>query len=144
MSDTPLIKTSKDNELKESGFKITIRRRKILEALENSENKHLSAEDLYNLLKSKGEEISLATIYRVLTQFEAAGIVNKHNFEENCAVFELSVEEHHDHLVCVKCGKILEFVDDTIEERQIAIAKQYNFKITDHSLSIYGECESCQ
>ena len=129
--------------LKNSGFKITVQRLKILEALGKPVNKHLSAEDLYKLLKANGEEVSLATIYRVLTQFETAGIVTKHNFEENRSVFELSIKEHHDHLVCIKCGVIIEFVDNFIEERQLEIAKQYDFKITQHSLSIYGICSKC-
>jgi len=129
--------------LKNSGFKVTIQRLKILEALESSVNKHLSAEDLYKLLKSTGEEVGLATVYRVLTQFEAAGIVTKHNFEESCSVFELSMQDHHDHLVCIKCGVIIEFFDDIIEGRQLSIAKKYGFKITQHSLSIYGICSKC-
>lgn len=132
------------DSLKNSGLKITVQRRKILEALENSINKHLSVEDLYNLLKSNNEEISLATIYRVLTQFEAAGIVTKHNFENNHAVFELSVEDHHDHLICIKCGTIIEFVDSIIEDQQLKIAKQHDFIITEHSLSICGLCSRCK
>lgn len=132
------------HSLKDSGFKITVQRRRILEVLENSVNKHLSAEDLYNLLKVSGEEVGLATVYRVLTQFEAAGIVTKHNFEENCAVFELSMQDHHDHLVCIKCDAIIEFFDDIIETRQREIAKGYDFEITDHSLSIYGVCNKCK
>ncbi len=129
--------------LKNSGFKVTIQRLKILEALGKPVNKHLSAENLYKLLKTNGEEVSLATIYRVLTQFETAGIVTKHNFEDNRSVFELSIKEHHDHLVCIGCGVIIEFVDDFIEERQLEIAKKYDFKITQHSLSIYGTCSKC-
>lgn len=130
--------------LKNSGLKITIQRRKILEALENSVNKHLSVEDLYNLLKANNEEISLATIYRVLTQFVAAGLVIKHNFEENHAVFELAIEDHHDHLICIKCGVIIEFFDAVIEDQQLKIAKQHGFIITDHALSISGLCEHCK
>lgn len=130
--------------LKSNGLKITNQRLKILKALENSSNKHLSAEDLYKLLKNNGEEVGLATIYRVLTQFSIAGIVTKHNFEENCSVFELFHQEHHDHLVCIKCGNIIEFTDQIIEDRQIKIAENNHFQIEDHSLIIYGYCNNCR
>lgn len=130
--------------LKNTGLKSTVQRRRILEALNNSVNKHVSAEDLYKLLKSNAEEVSLATIYRVLAQFEMIGIVTKHNFEDNFSVFELSQQDHHDHLICNKCGKIIEFVDDTIENRQIEIASQNHFKITGHSLRINGICNQCR
>lgn len=103
----------------------------------------MSAEDIYQELKRIGHEVGLATVYRVLTQFEAAGLVVRHNFEANHSVFELAEDEHHDHLVCIKCGKLEEFVDDTIEQRQIDIAEKFNFKITDHSLYIYGICAKC-
>ena len=129
--------------LKDSGFKITVPRRKILEALENANNKHLSAEDLYSLLKANGEDIGLATIYRVLAQFEVAKIVIKHNFEEERrSVFEL-VADSHNHLVCRKCGKIIEFFDEIIENKLKETAKQHNFKILEHSLCIRGICSSC-
>ncbi len=130
--------------LKSNGLKITNQRLKILKALENSSNKHLSAEDLYKLLKNNGEEVGLATIYRVLTQFSIAGIVTKHNFEENYSVFELFHQEHHDHLVCIKCGNIIEFTDQLIEDRQIKIAENNHFQIQDHSLIIYGYCNNCR
>ena len=129
--------------LKDSGFKITVPRRKILEALENANNKHLSAEDLYSLLKANGEDIGLATIYRVLAQFETAKIVIKHNFEEERrSVFEL-VADSHNHLVCRKCGKIIEFFDEIIENKLKEIAKQHNFKILEHSLVLRGICSNC-
>lgn len=130
--------------LKNNGFKITNQRLKILKALENSSNKHLSAEDLYKLLKNNGEEVGLATIYRVLTQFSIAGIVTKHNFENHCSVFELFKQEHHDHLVCIKCGNIIEFKDNIIEDRQTKIAENNHFQIQDHSLIIYGYCNNCR
>jgi len=129
--------------LKDSGFKITTPRRKILEALENANNKHLSAEDLYSLLKANGEDIGLATIYRVLAQFEVAKIVIKHNFEEERrSVFEL-VADSHNHLICRKCGKIIEFFDEIIENKLKEIAKQHDFKILEHSLCLGGICSSC-
>lgn len=119
---------------------------KILEILEGSEKKHLSAEDIYKVLLNSGEEIGLATIYRVLTQFEGAGLVIRHHFETAQAVFELERGKHHDHLICVKCGKIVEFVDESIETKQKEIAAENGFRISDHSLIIYGICdnESCQ
>ncbi|MET0042489.1 MAG: ferric iron uptake transcriptional regulator, partial [Candidatus Thiodiazotropha sp. 6PLUC3] len=113
---------------------------KILELLESSAQRHVSAEDVYKLLLEKGEEIGLATVYRVLTQFEAAGLVTRHNFEGGHAVFELERGSHHDHLVCVVCGKVEEFVDTTIEKRQREIASEHGFEIVDHSLIIYGHC----
>lgn len=132
------------NLLKNTGLKNTTQRLKILKILQNSSNKHLSAEDIYKLLKKNGEKIGLATIYRVLTQFAIAGIVTKHNFEENYSVFELCNKEHHDHLVCIKCGDIIEFLDPIIEKRQFKIAEQHYFKIEDHSLIIYGNCNNCR
>jgi Fur family ferric uptake transcriptional regulator len=119
---------------------------KILEILEtsNADTHHLTAEDIYRILLDSGEEIGLATVYRVLTQFEAAGLVIRHHFEGGQAVFELDRGRHHDHLVCVKCGKIIEFVDDTIEMKQKQIASNAGFKMTDHALIIYGICASCE
>ena len=113
---------------------------KILEILEQSTKQHLSAEDIYRVLLESDEEIGLATIYRVLTQFEGAGLVIRHHFEGGQAVFELDRGKHHDHLICIKCGKIVEFVNAAMEEQQELIAKREGFKITDHSLTIYGEC----
>lgn len=134
-----------DNEhLKKAGLKITLPRRKILEIMENSKKHHLSAEDIYRSLLGSGEEIGLATVYRVLTQFEEAGLIIRHHFEGDQSVFELDHGEHHDHLVCVECGRVEEFVDDVIESRQEFIAKQAGFSITDHHLNIYGLCAKCQ
>lgn len=133
-----------NSNLKKAGLKITIPRRKILEILENAKEHHLSAEDIYRALQESGEEIGLATVYRVLTQFEEAELVIRHHFESGQSVFELNHGHHHDHLVCVKCGRVQEFVDDIIEARQEEIAKQAGYAITDHSLNIYGICRACQ
>jgi Fur family ferric uptake transcriptional regulator len=135
-----------NQDLKRAGLKITLPRMKILEILESSDKKHLSAEDIYRVLLDTGEEIGLATIYRVLTQFEGAGLVIRHHFETGQALFELERGKHHDHLICVKCGKIIEFVDESIEAKQKEIAAKNGFRISDHSLIIYGICnnESCQ
>lgn len=135
-----------NRDLKKAGLKVTLPRMKILEILENSDKRHLSAEDIYRDLLESGEDIGLATIYRVLTQFEGAGLVIRHHFETGQAVFELERGEHHDHLICIKCGKIIEFLDEAIEIRQKEIAKNNGFIISDHSLIIYGICdnETCQ
>ncbi|MCG8081693.1 MAG: ferric iron uptake transcriptional regulator, partial [Candidatus Thiodiazotropha taylori] len=127
-----------NQDIRKAGLKVTLPRVKILELLENSAQRHVSAEDVYKMLLEKGEEIGLATVYRVLTQFESAGLVTRHNFEGGHAVFELERGNHHDHLVCVVCGKVEEFVDSTIENRQKEIAKDHGFEIVDHSLIIYG------
>lgn len=133
-----------NSNLKKAGLKITLPRRKILEMLETTKEHHLSAEDIYRALLDSGEEIGLATVYRVLTQFEEAGLVIRHYFEGGQSVFELDSGTHHDHLVCVKCGRVEEFIDDIIEKRQQEIAKQAGYSITDHSLNIYGSCAKCQ
>jgi Fur family ferric uptake transcriptional regulator len=130
--------------LKKAGLKVTLPRVKILEILENAKDHHLSAEDVYRVLLESDEDIGLATVYRVLTQFEEAGLVVRHNFEGGHSVFELDHGRHHDHLVCVKCGRVEEFVDPVIEERQQDIATKAGFTITDHSLNIYGICGVCQ
>lgn len=132
-----------NHELRKAGLKVTLPRLKILEILETSEEHHLSAEDVYKKLLDQGEDIGLATVYRVLTQFETAGLIIRHNFEGGHSVFELDQGDHHDHLVCIKCGAVEEFVDDVIEERQCHIAEQAKFKITDHCLTIYGTCPEC-
>jgi Fur family ferric uptake transcriptional regulator len=129
-----------NQEIRKAGLKVTLPRVKILELLESSDQRHVSAEDVYKMLLDKGEEIGLATVYRVLTQFEAAGLVTRHNFEGGHAVFELDRGDHHDHIVCVVCGKVAEFMDVTIEERQRQIAKEHGFEMVDHSLIIYGRC----
>ncbi|KTD27024.1 ferric uptake regulation protein [Legionella maceachernii] len=131
-------------QLKDAGLKITMPRVKILQILEQSPKHHLSAEGVYKALLDMGEDVGLATVYRVLTQFEVAGLVTRHNFEGGHSVFELSQGEHHDHLVCVKCGRVEEFVDKIIEERQQMIAENAQFKMTDHALNIYGLCPDCQ
>ncbi|HID81188.1 MAG TPA: ferric iron uptake transcriptional regulator [Chromatiales bacterium] len=127
------------SDIKQAGLKVTLPRMKILEILENSDRKHHSAEDVYQELLRNDEEIGLATVYRVLTQFEAAGLARRHHFEGGQAVFELETGSHHDHMVCVKTGKVVEFYDEVIEERQKEIAKKHGFKLTDHSLILYGE-----
>lgn len=129
-------------ELKNAGLKITLPRVKILSKLENAEQHHMSAEDIYKELINDGEVISLATVYRVLTQFEAAKIVIRHHFDSDGnsqAVFELNHGDHHDHMVSLKTGKVVEFYDEIIENRQREIAKEHNFKINDHSMILYGE-----
>lgn len=130
-------------QLKNAGLKITMPRLKVLQILEQSRNHHLSAEGVYKALLEMGDDVGLATVYRVLTQFESAGLVSRHNFEGGHSVFELSQGEHHDHLVCVKCGLVVEFVDEVIEERQKIIAEKAHFKMTDHALNIYGICPKC-
>lgn len=128
-----------EKDIKRAGLKITQPRVKILDLLSKSAEHHLSAEDIYKTLLANGEEIGLATVYRVLTQFESAGLVNRHHFEGGQAVFELASEEHHDHMVCMKTGRVVEFYDEIIEQRQRELAQQHNFRITGHSLILYGE-----
>lgn len=130
--------------LKEAGLKVTLPRVKILSVMEASKQRHMSAEDVYKALLEAGEDVGLATVYRVLTQFESAGLVMRHHFEGGHSVFELGVEDHHDHIVCVVCGKVVEFYDDVIERRQHDIAKKHGFIVTDHNHYIYGTCASCQ
>lgn len=131
-------------DLKKAGLKITLPRVKILQILENAHDHHLSAEDVYRVLLDSGDDIGLATVYRVLTQFEEAKLVKRHNFAEGHSVFELDYGTHHDHLVCVKCNTVEEFIDAVIEERQQYVAKKAGYLITDHSLNIYGICAKCQ
>jgi Fur family ferric uptake transcriptional regulator len=125
------------HELRKAGLKITLPRLKILEILENASNRHLSAEDIYKDLLDSGEEIGLATVYRVLTQFEAAGLVTRHNFEGGHSVFELDDGEHHDHMVCVETGEVIEFTSDEIERLQHDVAEKHGFELIDHSLVLY-------
>lgn len=132
------------NDLKKAGLKITLPRMKILEFLEASPVRHQSAEEIYRALLESGEEVGLATVYRVLTQFETAGLVTRHHFEGGQAVFELSRAGHHDHIVCVICGKVEEFFDETIEAQQDKIAEKMGYEVTDHSLTLYGRCGECQ
>lgn len=132
-----------NKELRRAGLKVTGPRLKILHILEQATERHLSAEDVYRSLLALGEDVGLATVYRVLTQFEEAGLVKRQNFEDGYSVFELNQGDHHDHLVCIKCGHVHEFVDDVIEKRQQVVAKQAGFQMTDHSLTIYGVCVNC-
>jgi Fur family transcriptional regulator, ferric uptake regulator len=132
-------------QLKRAGLKVTIPRLKILDILASDQPRHMSAEDVYRRLLDSNEDIGLATVYRVLTQFESAGIVTRHHFEGGSAVFELNEGTHHDHIVCVDCGRVAEFSDESIEERQRQIASRMGFSITDHSLTLHGHClrENC-
>lgn len=125
-------------DIKNAGLKVTLPRMKILELLENSEDRHLKAEDIYKMLLDSGEEIALATVYRVLTQFETAGLVTRHHFDGGHAVFELNDGDHHDHLVDIATGRVVEFYDDIIEQRQKEIADKYEFTITEHTMVLYG------
>lgn len=127
------------SDLKNAGLKVTLPRIKILQLLEQSSLRHLKAEDIYKQLLEMGEDIGLATVYRVLTQFESAGLVTRHHFEGGHAIFELNDGDHHDHLVDMRTGKVVEFYDDIIEQRQKAIAKEHGFKILDHTMVLYGE-----
>ncbi|HEX19622.1 MAG TPA: ferric iron uptake transcriptional regulator [Acidiferrobacteraceae bacterium] len=127
-------------DLKKAGLKATLPRLKILTLLEGAQERHMSAEDIYKLLLDTGEEVGLATVYRVLTQFESAGLIIRHNFEGGHAVYELNQGRHHDHMVCVECGKVFEFYDDAIEARQHKVAEKAGFVVGDHSLYLYGAC----
>lgn len=125
-------------ELKEAGLKTTLPRLRILSVLEEGDKRHYTAEEVYKTLLDAGEEIAFATVYRVLTQFESAGLVLRHNFEGGRSVFELDDGEHHDHMVCVKSGKVTEFYDQEIENRQKKVAEEHGFQLLDHSLILYG------
>ncbi len=129
-----------NQDIRKAGLKVTLPRVKILEILESSDSRHMTAEDVYKHLLERGEDIGLATVYRVLTQFVNAGLAEKHHFEGGQAVFELDRGHHHDHIVCQQCGRVEEFVDDTIEQCQRRIAEKKGFEIMDHSLIIYGRC----
>ncbi len=124
-------------ELRKAGLKVTLPRLKILEILEGSTQRHLSAEDLYKELLDSGEDIGLATVYRVLTQFESAGLVTRHNFEGGHSVFELDDGEHHDHMVCVETGEVIEFVNEEIERLQHEMAEKHGYQLLDHNLVLY-------
>ena len=136
--------TTENQELRKAGLKVTLPRVKILQILEGSDTKHLSAEDVYKALIEADEDVGLATVYRVLTQFESAGLVMRHHFEGGHSVFEITSVDHHDHIVCNDCGKVEEFFDEVIEQQQEKIAEKYGFEITDHSLYLYGLCKTCQ
>lgn len=131
-------------DLKKAGLKATLPRIKILQILENAEKRHMNAEDVYKSLIKTGDDVGIATVYRVLTQFEAAGLVTRHHFSEGHSVFELDQGEHHDHILCVQCGRVDEFVDEVIEQRQHEIAEKAGYKMTHHSLYIYGVCPACR
>lgn len=135
---------SETQELKDAGLKITAPRVKILQLLESSAIRHMSAEDVYRKLLTNNEVIGLATVYRVLTQFETAGLVIRHHFEEGHSVFELAGAYHHDHMVCIKCGRVVEFTDVEIEALQRKIADKLGFELTDHNLNMYGYCPNCR
>lgn len=132
-------------EIRNVGLKVTVPRVKILQMLESRSDveRHLGAEDVYKNLLQDGEEIGLATVYRVLTQFEAAGLVTRHHFEGGNSVFELNRGVHHDHILCVRCGRVDEFADEVIEARQKAIAAELGYQLTDHCLYLYGVCQNC-
>ncbi len=129
------------SDLKKAGLKATLPRLKILSILEAAQVRHMTAEDVYKRLLEAGEEVGLATVYRVLTQFEAAGLVIRHNFEGGRSVFEINEGHHHDHMVCIECGKVFEFYDSAIEERQRMVAGKAGFVMEEHSLYIYGMCQ---
>jgi Fur family ferric uptake transcriptional regulator len=126
--------------LKEIGLKATLPRRKVLELFEHSKVRHLSAEDVYKSLMAEGIDIGLATVYRVLTQFEQAGLLSRQHFETGKAVFELNQGGHHDHLVCLQCGRVEEFYDAEIEQRQAEVARKRGFELKGHSLALYADC----
>jgi Fur family transcriptional regulator, ferric uptake regulator len=128
-------------DLRKAGLKVTLPRLKILEILERSQTRHMSAEEIYKKLLDSSEDIGIATVYRVLTQFESAGLVTRHHFEDGMAVFEINHGMHHDHIVCMDCGLVEEFVDAEIESRQNAIANRLGFSIAEHSLVLYGRCQ---
>jgi len=136
---------SNPSDLKSIGLKATLPRLKILDLFEQSDKRHMTAEEVYRLLSDEGQDIGLATVYRVLTQFEQAGLLMRHHFDSDKAVFELNEGDHHDHLVCLQCGKVEEFFDAEIEKRQARIAKERGFVIREHSLQIYADCikENC-
>ena len=134
---------SDPQSLKNMGLKATFPRLKILELFEKSTQRHMTAEDVYRMLIAEHMDIGLATIYRVLTQFEQAGILVRHHFESGKAVYELDEGAHHDHMVCMSCGRVTEFFSPEIEELQNKIAEQHNFRIREHSLYLYGECKDC-
>ena len=137
---TPPFTVTTSPDLKTRGLKATAPRLRILKLFENTQVRHLSAEDVYRTLMGEGIDVGLATVYRVLTQFEQAGMLSRHHFESGKAVFELNEGGHHDHLVCMQCGRVEEFYDPEIEKRQAKIAKERGFAIRDHSLSLYADC----
>jgi Fur family transcriptional regulator, ferric uptake regulator len=140
LSLTPGPRVSSPTDLKTIGLKATLPRLRILELFEKSDVRHLTAEEVYKILSKEGADTGLATVYRVLTQFEQAGLLVRHHFESGKAVFELNRGDHHDHLVCMQCGRVEEFYDEAIEKRQLAIAKERGYTIREHSLHLYVDC----
>ena len=140
LTTTSGTRVSSPSDLKTIGLKATLPRLRILELFEKSEVRHLSPEEVYKLLLKEGTDTGLATVYRVLTQFEQAGLLVRHHFESGKAVYELNQGGHHDHLVCLQCGRVEEFYDADIEKRQLKVAEQRGFRIHDHSLQIYADC----
>jgi len=137
---TPTTRMSQPHDLRSAGLKATLPRLKIINVFEQSDVRHLTAEDVYKQLLVEGLDVGLATVYRVLTQFEQAGLLIRHHFESGKAVFELNEGKHHDHLVCMSCGRVEEFYDPEIEKRQAKIARERGFQITEHALYLYAEC----
>lgn len=131
-------------DIRNAGLKVTQPRMRILEMFENSPTRHMGAEEIYRKLLDDGQDIGLATVYRVLTQFESAGLLSRHHFESGHAVYELAEQQHHDHIVCVRCGRVDEFRSEEIEALQHSIADRAGYKMTDHVLYIYGICQKCQ
>lgn len=131
---------NRSSDLKASGLKATLPRLKILEIFQNSSVRHMSAEDVYKILLAENMDVGLATVYRVLTQFEQAGLLHRNHFETGKAVFELNEGSHHDHLVCLDCGLVEEFFDEEIERRQQKIAVERGFELAEHALALYGHC----
>jgi Fur family transcriptional regulator, ferric uptake regulator len=132
-----------NSDLKKAGLKVTLPRLRILQILESAPARHLSADQVYQILAESGDETAFATVYRVLDQFEAAGLVIRHNFAGGHSVFELDNGDHHDHLICIHCGRVEEFFDELIEARQKQVASAAGYAMTDHSLNIYGFCQNC-
>ena len=132
--------TNNPSDLKASGLKATLPRIKILDIFQHSAVRHLTAEDIYKILLTENMDVGLATVYRVLTQFEQAGLLNRNHFETGKAIFELNEGSHHDHLVCLDCGRVEEFYDEEIEKRQQKIATERGFHISEHALALYGNC----
>lgn len=131
-------------ELKQVGLKVTMPRVTILELLQNSDKNHYSAEEVFTALREKGQDIGLATVYRVLSQFEQAGILVKHHFEGGQAIFELETGTHHDHIICLKCNQIVEFYDEQLEQNQKSIAEKFGFELEAHDMVLYGICNDCK
>ena len=135
--------SNKRDDLKKAGLKVTLPRMYILNILESSNGKHHSAEEIYKNLMEQGHDIGLATVYRVLTQLEEAGFIIRHRFEEH-SVFELNSGEHHDHIVCVSCNVVEEFIDETIEKQQLKIAERLGYEMLEHTLYLHGICSNCR